>query len=173
MAIISHPLQIKKKYFHGLTSWVITLIILFFANHFCNSPISLYVLRPGFQNAVREKLNQHSIDYREIKPRMPGFCQRHQIGWIDWIKQGSGDTGSELAEGWIFFEIPHNSSSDKTRKVWDCCAGSGGKSIMLFDIHPGIELTVSDIRESVLANLKNRFSGSRYKRIPFFPCWSY
>ena len=43
-------------------------------------------------------------------------------------------------------------------KVWDCCAGSGGKSIMAFDLNPKIKLSVSDIRVSILANLKKRFN---------------
>ncbi len=42
--------------------------------------------------------------------------------------------------------------------VWDCCAASGGKSILAYDILNGqIDLTVSDIRESILSNLKQRF----------------
>ncbi len=43
-------------------------------------------------------------------------------------------------------------------RVWDCCAASGGKSIMAFDINPKIELSVSDKRESILENLKKRFA---------------
>ena len=43
-------------------------------------------------------------------------------------------------------------------KVWDCCAASGGKSILAKDILGEIDLTVSDIRESILANLKKRFN---------------
>jgi len=44
--------------------------------------------------------------------------------------------------------------------VWDCCAGSGGKSIMAFDMDPKIKLIVSDTRESILANLKKRFASA-------------
>jgi 16S rRNA (cytosine967-C5)-methyltransferase len=40
---------------------------------------------------------------------------------------------------------------------WDCCAASGGKSINLFHQQPDIKLLVSDIRESVLENLDERF----------------
>jgi 16S rRNA (cytosine967-C5)-methyltransferase len=43
------------------------------------------------------------------------------------------------------------------KQVWDCCAASGGKSIMLHDIFSGIDITVSDIRQSVLKNLDARF----------------
>ena len=42
--------------------------------------------------------------------------------------------------------------------VWDACAGSGGKSILAKDILGDVDLTVSDIRESILINLKKRFN---------------
>jgi len=42
--------------------------------------------------------------------------------------------------------------------IWDCCAASGGKSILALDTLGEIDLTVSDIRESILSNLKKRFS---------------
>ncbi|MDN3549498.1 RsmB/NOP family class I SAM-dependent RNA methyltransferase [Mucilaginibacter aquaedulcis] len=40
---------------------------------------------------------------------------------------------------------------------WDACAASGGKSLLLHEDEPNIKLVVSDIRESVLANLDERF----------------
>ncbi|ULQ58195.1 Fmu (Sun) domain-containing protein [Flavihumibacter rivuli] len=43
-------------------------------------------------------------------------------------------------------------------KAWDCCAASGGKSILAVDTLGNIDLTVTDIRTSILANLKKRFS---------------
>jgi 16S rRNA (cytosine967-C5)-methyltransferase len=50
--------------------------------------------------------------------------------------------------------------------VWDCCAASGGKSIMANDILGQLELTVSDVRATILFNLKKRFAEagiSKYK----------
>ena len=45
--------------------------------------------------------------------------------------------------------------------VWDCCAASGGKSILLMDLlDQKIELTLSDIRASILANLQQRFKSA-------------
>lgn len=42
--------------------------------------------------------------------------------------------------------------------AWDCCAASGGKSILLFDSLKGnVNITVSDIRNTILQNLAQRF----------------
>lgn len=45
----------------------------------------------------------------------------------------------------------------KWDKWWDCCAASGGKSLLLHSLEPVIELLVSDLRSSVLMNLDERF----------------
>ena len=46
---------------------------------------------------------------------------------------------------------------NKWEHWWDACAASGGKSLLLHDLQPDLKLVVSDIRESVLANLRERF----------------
>ena len=45
----------------------------------------------------------------------------------------------------------------KWESWWDACAASGGKSLLLHDIEPTVKLVVSDIRESILSNLDERF----------------
>ena len=45
----------------------------------------------------------------------------------------------------------------KWESWWDACAASGGKSLLLYDLEPTIKLVVSDIRESILSNLEERF----------------
>jgi len=53
------------------------------------------------------------------------------------------------------------SVANNTLSVWDCCAASGGKSILLMDVLDcKIDLTVSDIRESILTNLHQRFKSA-------------
>ncbi|HTM99692.1 MAG TPA: hypothetical protein VL088_13145 [Pedobacter sp.] len=47
---------------------------------------------------------------------------------------------------------------------WDCCAASGGKSLLLHNIEPNIELLVSDVRENSLNNLDERFQAAGIKK---------
>lgn len=49
-----------------------------------------------------------------------------------------------------------------TIDVWDCCAASGGKSLLLHDqLNGKIRLSVSDVREKIILNLKNRMQEAR------------
>ena len=60
-----------------------------------------------------------------------------------------------------FLEVLRPGRSDQmTVRVWDCCAASGGKSIMAKDILGDIDLIVSDVRESILINLEKRFGAA-------------
>jgi 16S rRNA (cytosine967-C5)-methyltransferase len=52
--------------------------------------------------------------------------------------------------------------------VWDCCAASGGKSILAFDSLKNIRLTVSDTRKNILENLKKRFAKAGIKNYRSF-----
>ena len=54
-------------------------------------------------------------------------------------------------------------------QVWDCCAASGGKSILLYDILKGkLQLNVSDMRSSILNNLRIRFAAAGIKKYNAF-----
>ncbi|MCW3463404.1 Fmu (Sun) domain-containing protein [Chitinophaga nivalis] len=48
----------------------------------------------------------------------------------------------------------------KQTQWWDCCAASGGKSILLKDQQPDVQLLVTDVRRSILENLQQRFSAA-------------
>ncbi len=42
-------------------------------------------------------------------------------------------------------------------RVWDACAGAGGKSLMITDLVRGVRILATDIRTSILSNLTWRF----------------
>ncbi|MBL0144619.1 MAG: Fmu (Sun) domain-containing protein [Chitinophagaceae bacterium] len=55
--------------------------------------------------------------------------------------------------------------------VWDCCAASGGKSILFYDIVKSkSKITVSDIRLSILQNLHQRFRNAGIDKYDYFVC---
>jgi 16S rRNA (cytosine967-C5)-methyltransferase len=64
--------------------------------------------------------------------------------------------------------ITQNLKSQNQSPLWDCCAGSGGKSIMAYDLIPNLTITVSDIRSSILSNLKKRFTEAGIKNYHSF-----
>ncbi len=47
---------------------------------------------------------------------------------------------------------------------WDCCAASGGKSLLLHSLEPKVQLMVSDVRETSLNNLDERFQSAGIKK---------
>ena len=68
-----------------------------------------------------------------------------------------------------FLDIVRPSRPDHF-EIWDCCAASGGKSILAKDILGDIVLNVSDIRESILVNLRKRFEKAGIKKYKSFIC---
>jgi len=51
----------------------------------------------------------------------------------------------------------------KNESWYDCCSGAGGKSLLLKDLEPGVRLTISDKRESIIHNLQQRFRQYRHQ----------
>ncbi len=83
---------------------------------------------------------------------------------------------SKLPEVDEYFYEVQDKSSQATQQFmkpmpneywWDCCAASGGKSLLLKELEPDAYLMCSDNRESILSNLDERFKRaniSKYKR---------
>jgi 16S rRNA (cytosine967-C5)-methyltransferase len=66
-----------------------------------------------------------------------------------------------------FRAVNHKSkiTEHKSMKVWDVCSGAGGKTILFKSIYPGAEIIASDIRSSILQNLKTRAGAYRLDNI--------
>lgn len=69
----------------------------------------------------------------------------------------------DLKSDWVEF------GSRPELSAWDCCAASGGKSILLQDkINKKINLTISDIRANIISNLHQRFKRAGIKEYKYF-----
>ena len=139
-----------------------------FCKSFFMQPDLFLRLRPGREKIVMQKLQHAKIDFAMISETCLSLPNSSKIDEIieldseaviqDYNSQQTGRfLGSALA----------TRRNDKPM-VWDCCAGSGGKSIMIYDIYPKAELIVSDVRESILSNLKKRFEKAGIKNYRSF-----
>jgi 16S rRNA (cytosine967-C5)-methyltransferase len=120
--------------------------------------------RPGAQQQVRESLTELKIPFDQknetaiaLKPGVD--LEKHFLIDKEIVIQ---DLNSQAAGNFI------REIDSEVKTVWDCCAGSGGKSIQAVDLLPGIELTVSDIRESIVINLKKRFQLAGIRKFTAF-----
>ncbi len=118
-------------------------------------------LRPGREEWVKDKLKQSGIQFREIDAHSLALPNASKVDAVLEADKEAvvQDLNSQRVGQFIEMAAEHLDIST----VWDCCAGSGGKSIMTFDTIDHIQLTVSDIRESILDNLEKRFEQAGIK----------
>jgi len=113
-------------------------------------------IRPNQEKTVEEKLKINGVTFQEISPTCLSLSNASKIDAIleldaEVVIQ---DYSSQQIASFLQL-ITYN--SQPITKLWDCCAASGGKSILAYDVLKNIELTVSDVRFSILQNLKQRF----------------
>lgn len=134
-------------------------------------------IRPGKEKLVKEKLNKANVPFRQITNSCLVFENGTKLENIlhlnrDYVVQ---DLSSQRVGEFLSLVnchpstgLPSTGNYHSSTKVWDCCAASGGKSIMAYDLFPEIELTVSDIRPSIIHNLNNRLTEAGIKNYHSF-----
>lgn len=128
------------------------------ANHFSLSFLQqpdLYLrIRPGKGKKIKGQLAEAGIAFRELRADCLAFPNTTKISEVIQLdKDAVIQDYSSQRVGELLELLPQH----KSMQVWDCCAASGGKSILAVDKLPDIHLTVSDLRASILFNLKKRF----------------
>lgn len=124
-------------------------------------------IRPGKKNSVLKKLQDADLPFELCADDCIALPNASKI---DGIVQVDDDV---IIQDYNSQKVLDFLKDDKPQtedlQVWDCCAASGGKSILAYDILQGkINLTVSDIRESILVNLNKRFETAGIKNYQQF-----
>ncbi|MDB5196618.1 MAG: hypothetical protein JWP88_989 [Flaviaesturariibacter sp.] len=127
-----------------------------FAPAHLHQPSLFLRLRPGYDKIVKDKLAAANLDYQQL--------------FADCLALDNGSKADQLLDldrEVVVQDLSSQRVLDPIREVltdtsqyltaWDCCAASGGKSILLHDLYSNVHLTVSDVRQSILHNLKVRF----------------
>ena len=131
-------------------------------------PLLYLRVRPGKEIKVQEKLGEAKIEFEEVSTSCLALPSASKITEIIKLNKEAvvQDRSSQLVFDYLKSEeifLP------KDVTVWDCCAASGGKSILLHDIlHGHLRLTVSDVRENIMHNLRNRFEDAGIKNYDSF-----
>ncbi|MCW3109097.1 MAG: Fmu (Sun) domain protein [Segetibacter sp.] len=131
-----------------------------FNTSFLIQPDVFIRVRPGKQAVVKKKLAEAQIAFTEVNESCIAVANGTKLENIVDINREAviQDFNSQrVGELLLLTDLP------KSAKVWDCCAASGGKSIMTYDLLPNIQLTVSDVRQSIIQNLHNRFKEAGIK----------
>jgi 16S rRNA (cytosine967-C5)-methyltransferase len=121
-------------------------------------PLLYLRLRPGKKNGVLAKLHEAGLSYDLLKD---DCIVLKNATAVDTLLRLNKEAVVQDYNSQRVFDFPENlvqlSSKERKLTVWDCCAASGGKSILLYDTLQGnIQLTVSDIRKNILHNLQQR-----------------
>ena len=116
-------------------------------------------LRPGKEELVKLELNKEGIKFRVITDYCIALPNSSKIDkLIELDKEAVVQDYSSQRVGELMEIVSRQMPKQGPLIAWDCCAGSGGKSIMLCDLNPSVDITISDIRKSILVNLEKRFS---------------
>ncbi|HWB92201.1 MAG TPA: hypothetical protein VG605_10120 [Puia sp.] len=144
-----------------------------FCLSFLRQPDLFLRIRPGNETAVRQKAAAIGEFIPPATLRLPNgiriedyFTPDQEIVIQDYSSQRVADFLKPPAP-----ELAHDAAVPQRpapQFFWDACAASGGKSILAHDLYPDMQILVSDIRESILHNLKGRFAVAGIKKYHSF-----
>ncbi len=169
-ALITQPLQqkldtLKTTRFFPFAELSESIDSGAFERSFLLQPKLFIRIRPNRIKNVEKKLHAAEIQYEQITEDCLAFENSTRIEDVlelnvDYVVQ---DYNSQQTIG-----LAKVFPTTATINVWDCCAASGGKSIMAVDVFKHVQLTVSDVRDTILANLQKRFKTAGIKNFHSF-----
>jgi 16S rRNA (cytosine967-C5)-methyltransferase len=111
-------------------------------------------IRPGHTRTVISKLEANHINYQLLGDDCIALNNTTKVDTI--LQLNKEAVVQDYSSQRIAEILRLAANNHPTTTVWDCCAASGGKAILTVDTLPRIQLTVSDVRASIIHNLKER-----------------
>ncbi len=145
-----------------------------FSISFLIQPKLFIRIRPEYINSVLAKIKKIGFYFERLGENCVAFSNNEKVNTILEIDKEAviQDYNSQQVGDFIASYLPvrqagivHHTSNIS---IWDCCSGSGGKSILAYDILKNVQLTVTDIRKNILSNLKKRFAKASIKNYHSF-----
>jgi len=116
-------------------------------------------IRPKHEDVVASKLNKAQINFEKITASCLRLASGTKLDEVLLINKEAviQDYSSQQIADMYALAVEF---ADSKKRIWDCCAASGGKSILAVDTFGQIKLTASDMRASILRNLQTRFAAA-------------
>ena len=129
----------------------------FFKSHFIQPDLFIRI-KKGEESLVKDTLAKNEFDYVEVALNTLSLSNGAKLQSLSGVlgKYEVQDLSSQYTLSFM--------TNDVNASWWDACAASGGKSLMLLDRYPKIDLMVSDVRLSILRNLDERFEQAKVSR---------
>ncbi len=119
-------------------------------------------IRPSFEKTVIQRLRDLEIPFQKITASSLALANGTKLD--DVIRMNTEAVVQDLSSQSIASFITTSLVKlnwQQQWKVWDCCTASGGKTILLYDIHKKAEFYLSDVRESMQHQLKQRLEAAQ------------
>lgn len=131
-------------------------------------PFLFLRIRPGHEQTVVQRLRDTGLSFQKITSTTLALANGTKLDGVLEINREVvvQDLNSQAIAGFItpaLVELDWQS----TWKLWDCCTASGGKTLLLHDVHPKNELFLTDVRESMLHQLKPRLDAANIRNWKF------
>ncbi|MDE3214457.1 MAG: methyltransferase domain-containing protein, partial [Bacteroidota bacterium] len=164
---IAAPLEEKLKMVAG--EFAIDFLFLFlgelspeidrtgFSLSFLIQPALFLRIRPGHSDEVIRKLKASGLEYYRQGASCLSLSGNPKIDSVLDLNREAVIQDANSQKTLDFVTSLFTPEPNRPVPVWDCCAGSGGKSILVHDLLSPIRLTVSDRRPAILKNLAQRF----------------
>lgn len=118
-------------------------------------PLLFIRIRPWQKEKVKEKLLAAQIEYKEFGENTFAFSNTTALqNILDLNREAVIQDLNSQALATLLALVPTN--MEQPIQVWDACAASGGKTILMFDTLSNIKMHLSDVRESILYNADKR-----------------
>lgn len=135
-----------------------------FCRSFLIQPDLFLRIRPGYKEKVLSKFIAYGLKFEGVGEDCIAVVNTSKVENI--VKLNTEVVVQDFSSQKVgaFLKWINQNNPLPVYQVWDCCAASGGKSILAKDVLGKVDLWVSDVRENILFNLRKRFAEAGIKK---------